>query len=362
MFRYKIIFILLIAAFFSNCAQKPKPNINYKAHTFYYNWFGNPEKDGKYYHWEHDILPHWSDTTWNNAGKFPGKENIGANYYPELGTYSSNETELIKKHMQMIQQSGIGVLVITWWGKDSYEDKSINTYLNIAENHGLKIAFHIEPFYKTVEEFKTQLDYLKTQYGNHSALYKVNNKPFYYVYDSYKLEVNEWQKLLSPEGEFSIRNTELDALFIGLWVEKDHGNLIKESGFDGFYTYFASDAFVYGSTSKNWKSMSAFAEKNQLLFIPCAGPGYIDTRIRPWNNANTKPRNMGLYYENMFNAALEANPNYIGITSFNEWHEGTQIEPSISKKYKDYKYEDFSETNDTWFYIKKTKELVNTFQ
>ena len=201
-----------------------------------------------------------------------------------------------------------------------------------------------------------------TQYGYHSAFYKVNSKPFLYVYDSYKLEAKEWQKLLSPNGDLSIRNTDLDATFIGLWVNKDDGDLIKRSGFNGFYTYFASDGFVYGSTSENWKTMSAFAEKNQLLFTPCAGPGYIDTRIRPWNSANTKPRSKGLYYKNMFEAALESNPNYICITSFNEWHEGTQIEPSISKKYEDYKYEDFSETNDTWFYIKKTKELVNQFQ
>lgn len=362
MFRLKIIFILLITVFCFNCKQDSKVNVNYKAHTFYYNWYGNPEIDGKYYHWNHNIIPHSSDTTWNNASNFSGKGDIGANYYPELGTYSSNDLELIKKHMHMIQQSGIGVLVVTWWGKGSYEDKSIKTYLDIAEDYNLKIALHIEPFYKTAKEFKKQLDYLMAQYGDHSALFKVNDKPLLYVYDSYKLEAAEWYKLLSSKGEFSIRNTRLDAVFIGLWVEKDDGELIKDSCFDGFYTYFASDGFVYGSTSKNWKSMSDFAEKNELLFIPCAGPGYIDTRIRPWNNSNTKLRNKGLYYKNMFNAALELNPDYIGITSFNEWHEGTQIEPSISKKYKGYKYEDFNETNDSWFYIKKTKELVNKFQ
>lgn len=339
--------------------QEIKPKVNDKVHIFYYNWYGNPQKDGKYYHWEHDILPHWSDTTWNNAGKFPGKDNIGANYYPELGTYSSNDPELIRKHMKMIQQSGVGVLVITWWGKNSYEDKSIKTYLNIAEDYGLKVTLHIEPFYQTIEEFKAQLEYIITQYGNSSALYKVNNKPFLYVYDSYKIEAKEWQKLLNPKGELSIRNSKLDAILIGLWVEKDHGNFIITSGFDGFYTYFASNGFVYGSTAENWKSMANFAKNNQLLFIPCAGPGYIDTRIRPWNTANTRARNNGLYYENMFNAALETNPNYIGITSFNEWHEGTQIEPSIPKQYENYKYEDFSETNDSWFYIKKTKELVD---
>ena len=209
-------------------------DINYKAHTFYYNWYGNPEHDGKYFHWAHDILPHWSDKTWDNAGKFPGKENIGANYYPELGTYSSNDRDIIKKHMEMLQKASIGVLVITWWGKDSFEDKSIQTYLNLAESYGLKIAFHIEPFYKTVEEFKRQLNYLVTQYGSHPALFKINDKPFIYVYDSYKLEISEWYKILSPKSKQSIRNTNLDAVFIGLWAEKNHGDFIKESGFDGF--------------------------------------------------------------------------------------------------------------------------------
>jgi hypothetical protein len=35
----------------------------------------------------------------------------------------------------------------------------------------------------------------------------------------------------------------------------------------------------------------------------------------------------------MFMSAINTNPDFIGITSFNEWHEGTQIEPAIPKKY-----------------------------
>jgi hypothetical protein len=52
--------------------------------------------------------------------------------------------------------------------------------------------------------------------------------------------------------------------------------------------------------------------------------GYIDTKIRPWNNLNTKERNNGYYYENMFKNAINLkNPSkIISITSFNEWHEG----------------------------------------
>ena len=31
-----------------------------------------------------------------------------------------------------------------------------------------------------------------------------------------------------------------------------------------------------------------YAAKNSLTFIPSVGPGYVDTRVRPWNYKNTR--------------------------------------------------------------------------
>ena len=62
-----------------------------------------------------------------------------------------------------------------------------------------------------------------------------------------------------------------------------------------------------------------------LLF---PGPGYDDTRIRPWNGANTHARDGGAYYEAMWREALALRPHAVSITSYNEWGEGTQIEPA----------------------------------
>lgn len=47
----------------------------------------------------------------------------------------------------------------------------------------------------------------------------------------------------------------------------------------GFYTYFATNGFTYGSTWKNWRSLSKFAHQNGLIFVPSVGPGYIDTQV-----------------------------------------------------------------------------------
>ncbi len=64
----------------------------------------------------------------------------------------------------------------------------------------------------------------------------------------------------------------------------------------GFYTYFAVDGFTDGSTTANWAALEAWADDHELLFIPCVGPGYIDTRVRPWNERNTRSREEGAYY------------------------------------------------------------------
>ena len=181
-----------------------------------------------------------------------------------------------------------------------------------------------------------------------------------YVYDSYLTPAEDWARLLAPDGEITIRGTDSDAVMIGLWVRQDEGDFFLGGGFDGFYTYFGSDGFTWGSTSTNWAALADFARQNDLQFVPCAGPGYIDTRIRPWNARTTRSRENGTYYDRMFQAAIDCRPSRIGITSFNEWHEGTQIEPAVPKTIPGYKYEDYS-PREPDFYLERTRYWSNRF-
>lgn len=335
--------------------------VNPKVHAFYYAWYGNPEFDGAFSHWNHPILPHGSDPRWLHAGSYSGTDDIGANFYPALGSYSSNDSLLIRKHMEWTQQAGIGVLAISWWGKNDFAEKSLALYFDLAEEFGLKITFHIEPVYQTIGKFNDLISYLADRYGEHPALFRYQGKALYYIYDSYKVPAEEWAKILSPEGEQSIRHTRLDASFIGIWVLRTTRDFFLKSGFDGFYTYYASDQYVWGSNPENWPEMAQFANDHDLIFIPSVGPGYLDTRIRPWNSNTTVDRMQGQYYEQMFRRAIQLSPDFISITSFNEWHEGTQIEPAIPKAVGTYRYEDYGTNTDPMFYIMKTRELVDQF-
>jgi glycoprotein endo-alpha-1,2-mannosidase len=226
-----------------------------------------------------------------------------------------------------------------------------------------QICLHIEPYADRSDvTLRKDLEYVVSQYGNHSAFYRwpSSNLPLYYIYDSYKVSDEMWTSLLAAERPDTIRGTALDGVFIGLAVERTHADQLTRCGFDGFYTYFATDGFTYGSSTRNWEAMSQFAAQKRVLFVPSIGPGYDDTRIRPWNAANTRDRQRGQYYERSFAEAVKVRPPIVSITSFNEWGEGTQIEEAIPKKTDDYTYVDY-QPEGADFYLRLTRKWVSRY-
>ena len=84
--------------------------VNYNVHIFYYMWYGNPQFDGKYYHWNHKRKPHWDKKEaqrWPTHSHQP-PDDIAASFFPELGAYSSQDPDIMEKHMQQIRVSGAG--------------------------------------------------------------------------------------------------------------------------------------------------------------------------------------------------------------------------------------------------------------
>ncbi len=76
------------------------------------------------------------------------------------------------------------------------------------------------------------------------------------------------------------------------------------------------------------------------IFSASVGPGYIDIRAVASSN-RTKSCLNGETYDFMWQRALDAEIEWVSITSFNKWHEGTQIEPVIVKSIPGYDYMNF---------------------
>lgn len=358
--RCSVILISLLLCSFYVTAESAAGSQQRGLHIFYYSWYGNLKVDGQWAHWDHQVLPYGDQPIVGRKG-YPGGDDIGANFYPELGTYSANDEAVMDTHLAMMKQAGVSVIILSWWGDSDFGTSSVPIFMDKAAKIGLKVNFHIEPIYHSAAEFLQVVKQLDQRFGQHPALYHYQGKPLYYVYDSYKMPISEWQKVLLPKGELTVRGKTYDANFIGLWVDEGEESFFLNSGMDGFYTYFAVDGFVYGSTTKNWPYLAKWAKQHNKLFIPSVGPGYADDRIRPWNKKNFRAREAGKYYDAMFKKAIAVAPTFIGVTSFNEWHEGTQIEPAIEKQVGDYKYLDYSPLAAD-YYLKRTHYWSERFQ
>ncbi len=344
----------------AGCHHQKYLSISSRVHVFYYPWYGNPETNGEYIHWKHPVLLQDGRT----GHEFPGGDDISSNFYPEQGCYSSSNAADIEVHMQHLRRAGVGVICVTFWGIGSYQDKVLPTILDMAQSYGIKVNFHIEPFRgRNARTTRDVIVHIIDNYGLHPAFYRnpaYGNRPMFYIYDSYLSPAADWATILSPEGENTIRGTKYDSLLIALWVKQAESDFMLNGHFDGFYSYFAADGFTYGSTPTNWPTLANWAREHNKIFIPSVGPGYIDSRVRPWNTSNTHDRENGTYYDRMFKAAVDVEPPIISITSYDEWHEGTQIASAIPKQFKDYKYEDYSPLATT-YYLDRTRYWVENY-
>lgn len=328
-------------------AAAPPGEVSDRVHVFYYNWYGAPPHQKSYVHWQ-------------QGGHNP-PDDIGSNYYPRLGPYSSSDPSVLRQHMQWIRQAGIGVLSLSWWGRDSYEDKLTAPILAAAADAGLKVNFHVEPYdgFKP-DRFDQDIAYLLEAYGKHPAFYRaasMGNRPLFYVFETLKHPASAWRAALDrvhtlPDNPLVIAQTS-DLTFI------------ESAGFDGGYPYDVLTPFKTPRFLADWNEQFAqrFAEAGKL-FVPSVGPGYWDDRAVPRGAdepvaARTRDNGQGTTYDAAWQAALKLKPPFITVTSFNEWHEGSQIEPATAHQILGYRYPGYPEGEDQ--YLRQTARWVKRY-
>ncbi|WP_107408982.1 hypothetical protein [Streptomyces glaucescens] len=66
--------------------------------------------------------------------------------HPALGPYGSGDfTTTVAQHMKWVARSGAGVVVTSWWGRGSHEDRLARGILDAAQQEGVKVAWHLSP-------------------------------------------------------------------------------------------------------------------------------------------------------------------------------------------------------------------------
>lgn len=255
--------------------------------AFFYPWYGTPSRDGT---WQH----------WSQAGRQP-PDAIASGWYPARGPYSSSDQAVLRDQMGEIAAAGIDTVIVSWWGPGSVEDARLPLVAAAARAAGLDVAVHVEPYAGRAPE---------TLEPDLMRLASAGVRDFY-VYDSASSPDESWKALNDRVGGIRLfANTGLPGKALA-------------GGFDGLYTY---DVLVFDGTS--FARMCASARRHRLLCAPSVGPGY-DAR-RATGDLRVQPRAGGARYDAMWRAAARARADIVTITSYNEWHEGTQIEPARS--------------------------------
>jgi glycosyl hydrolase family 99 len=257
--------------------------------AFYYPWFGTTTHDGGFAHWA-------------QGGHSPPHD-IASNYYPALGIYSSSSRAVLDAQMAEVARAGIDELAVSWWGRDSTEDQRLGAVITAARQRHIAVAVHLEPYAgRTVVSTAADIVYLRA----------LEIRTFY-VYRPFDFAPTEWasaNEALRADGAEVFAQTAL----VGA---------AAAGHFTGIYTY---DTLTYGGGL--FQRLCTQARAKGLVCAPSVGPGYVARRAT--GDARVKPRRGGKTYDSMWRAAVAAGADRITITSYNEWQEGTQIEPAAT--------------------------------
>ena len=254
---------------------------------FYYPWYGNPQVDGSFMHW-------------NQNGHIPPLD-LATSYYPARGPYSSADPGVVAAQMKEIAGAGIQEVVSSWWGWGSIEDLRLPMIVRMAAKQGLKVAAQIEPY----------TDRTAASVASDIAHLRALGIGRFYVYHPFEVDDAGWSALLGS--------------LPGVQVLAQTANVSRAAAdhFAGVYTY---DIFTFGPAT--FGSLCARAHRAGLLCAPSVGPGY--DALRATGDTRIRPRDGGSTYDAMWKAAIQSGADRVTITSYNEWHEGTQIEPALT--------------------------------
>lgn len=287
--------------------------------AFYYGWYGNPTTSGRWVHWE---------------GVDPANERIKkVTHYPAWGAYDSHDPALLDRQAAAARSAGVTGFVASWWGQRSFEDQGIAPLLAAAGRHGLAVSAYYEKVEGAdgaarIKSAVADLDYLLKHYAADRAWLRADGKPVVFV-DGRALTA-----LSPPEWREAVAQLRRDNSG-GVALVADTLDPAYLAAFDGASVYN-----ITGQTQhKTPPEIAALAHLGYPKLIAAAGrskistvtviPGYDDRETDRPPPRPVTDRWGGETYRVLWQEAIAANPDWVLITSWNEWHEGSEIEPSV---------------------------------
>lgn len=250
--------------------------------------------------------------------------------------YRSKDDETIERQLNFAAKAHITGFINSWWGAGDQTDKNFAKLLShsatLEQQTGYRFTstLYMEsdaPQLNTTNKMIASLRYVIAHYTNDSHFYRWHGKPVLFFWHP----IGNGRTL----STWAYIRHEVDPNNKLIWsAEGVDTNLLNV--FDGIHLFSGG---YWGLLNGNMAAVdqgfrakvNAYNKAHHTQKIWAAGviPGYDDTRVPGRTGTYIVPRKNGATYRTSWNAALSSNPDWVTITSFNEWFEGAMIEPSV---------------------------------
>jgi hypothetical protein len=235
--------------------------------------------------------------------------------------YNSTDPAAIARQVDQAHGAGIDGFVASWYGPDGGVNNQTQSnflkLLDIANARGFKAAVDFEtnsPFFGDSGAVINALKYAIGTLGTHPAYLHFGGKPVLFFWANNRFTPAEWAGI----------RAQADPNHTSVWIAEGVTTQWLDV-FDGLNLYNVAWSGNFAATAGKFAGLARSLGK---LWVATAMPGWDDTRIPGRTGAYAKDRAGGQFYRNSFSGAAASNPDMLIITSFNEWLEGSQIEPS----------------------------------
>ncbi len=270
---------------------------------------------------------HWTMNHFNPENVIDGRREIASHFHTVIGLYDSSDPSVIEYHLLLMKLAGIDGVIVDWYGLSDFRDyavlqKNTQAIVDQVRRLGMKLIICYEdqtitalvdagklPAADRVSHAKRELSWLQEHWFALDCYVRIDEKPVLLSFGNAGLTNVEWSECLSefpvPLAYFS-EHTRRDAAVGGFdWPIPSEG-LAAVNRFQ--------------EPARNWKHA-----------IPVVYPRFVDIYAEAGLHASygTIQDSEGRTLRETLRQVVTNQPSIIQIATWNDWGEGTQIEPSV---------------------------------
>ncbi len=276
--------------------------------------------------------------------------------HPLVGAYNSWEPEIIEKHMQQMNRAMLDAIAVSWWFDDKPQktNETLDIIFEKAVRHNLKVTIDYEKGGSTREGIEHDLFYFLNRYKDHPAMLKVEGRPVVMVWTAWRHSPAEWQEIFDS---FRAKGIDPFPIMSGSYQDGDGKAYLGPFRSLEEYTLVDVEDCQLGDFMKTMRGHidQYNQEKGQLTGIlaqhhATISPGYDETKNAGrrdknggYKGAGWKDRHkfgvkypdepIGAYYRGTFEAAMQSDPDWLHVSTFNELAEFSHIEATFEHGY-----------------------------